>query len=300
MLLLSFVWLALVVAELAFGASKLLETFGTVIWVVFLLEFALRFALAPEKLPFLRREWLTVIALLVPALRLVRALRVLQAARALRGFRLVRIVGTANRGMNALRAASKRRGLGLCRRAHDRRGAARRGRDARLRAGGRGRGRVHLLCRRAVVDEHAARHHGVGVLAQDARRAASCACFSRSTASRCSATSPPASPASSSVAMRPRTVRGHRGLDMEWIHWVTRAVEIAGTAIIVVGAFGALLLFVLGFARRRDRNALVATSGRALAARSCSGWSSWSPPTSSTRSRSSPRFRAWPCWRASC
>ena len=112
MLLLSFVWLALVVAELAFGSSKLFETFGTVIWVVFLLEFALRFALAPEKLPFLRREWLTVIALLVPALRLVRALRVLQAARALRGFRLVRIVGTANRGMNALRAASKRRGLG--------------------------------------------------------------------------------------------------------------------------------------------------------------------------------------------
>ena len=88
------------------------EIVGTVIWIVFLLEFALRFALAPEKLPFVKREWLTVIALLVPALRLVRALRVLRAARALRGFRLVRIVGTANRGMNALRAASKRRGLG--------------------------------------------------------------------------------------------------------------------------------------------------------------------------------------------
>lgn len=112
MLVLSFVWLALVVAELAFGSTRLFETFGTLIWIVFLLEFALRFALAPAKLPFLRREWLTVIALLVPALRLVRAVRVLQAARALRGFRLVRIVGTANRGMNALRAASRRRGLG--------------------------------------------------------------------------------------------------------------------------------------------------------------------------------------------
>ncbi|WP_374943004.1 ion transporter [Sphingomonas sp.] len=112
MLLLSLVWLALVVAGVAVGSSKLFEIVGTVICIVFLPEFALRFALAPEKLPFVKRAWLTVIALLVPALRLVRALRVLRAARALRGFRLVRIVGTANRGMNALRAASKRRVLG--------------------------------------------------------------------------------------------------------------------------------------------------------------------------------------------
>lgn len=112
MLLLSFAWLALVLVELAWGSSELLETFGTVIWIVFLLEFALRLTLAPEKGAFLRSNWLTVIALAVPALRLVRALRVLRAARALRGFRLVRIVGTANRGMNALRVALKRRGLG--------------------------------------------------------------------------------------------------------------------------------------------------------------------------------------------
>lgn len=112
MLFLSFAWLALVVVELAWGSSRLLETFGTAIWIAFLLEFALRFALAPAKGAFLKANWLTVIALLVPALRLVRALRVLQAARALRGFRLVRIVGTANRGMNALGAALKRRGAG--------------------------------------------------------------------------------------------------------------------------------------------------------------------------------------------
>jgi voltage-gated potassium channel len=112
MLILSFAWLLLVIFELALGSSRLLETFGTVIWVVFVLEFVLRLTLAPEKARFLKSNWLTVIALLVPALRLVRALRVLRAARALRGIRLVRIVGTANRGMNALRAALKRRGLG--------------------------------------------------------------------------------------------------------------------------------------------------------------------------------------------
>jgi voltage-gated potassium channel len=112
MLVLSFAWLAIVLAELAWGSSRLLEVFGTAIWAVFVLEFGVRFALAPEKLPFLRANWLTVLSLLAPALRMVRALRVLRAARGLRGLRLVRIVGTANRGMNALRASLGRRGLG--------------------------------------------------------------------------------------------------------------------------------------------------------------------------------------------
>ena len=112
MLILSFLWLIIVVVELTQGATDLLTVFGTVIWIVFILEFLLRFSLAPEKVPFLKKNWLTVIALIVPALRLVRALAVLRAARALRGFRLVRIVGTANRGMNALRATLRRRGFG--------------------------------------------------------------------------------------------------------------------------------------------------------------------------------------------
>jgi voltage-gated potassium channel len=112
MLILSFVWLLLIVAELVWGSTDLFAIFGIVIWVVFLLEFALRFTLAPAKMEFLKANWLTVIALLVPAFRLFRALRVLRAARALRGFRLVGIVGTANRSMNALRMALQRRRFG--------------------------------------------------------------------------------------------------------------------------------------------------------------------------------------------
>lgn len=112
MLVLSFVWLVLVVVELAWKSSRLLEWLGTAIWIAFILEFLLRLALAPEKLAFLRGNWLTVIALLAPALRMVSALRFLRAARGLRGLRLVRIVGTANRGMNALRASLGRRGAG--------------------------------------------------------------------------------------------------------------------------------------------------------------------------------------------
>lgn len=112
MLVLSAIWLVLVVVELAWGGSRLLEVFGTVIWLIFLAEFALRLALAPDRLAFLRSNWLTVIALLAPALRLLRGFRLLRAARAVRGLRLVRLVGSANRGMKSLRAAMGRRGLG--------------------------------------------------------------------------------------------------------------------------------------------------------------------------------------------
>jgi voltage-gated potassium channel len=112
MLLLSFVWLVLVVIELVWGTSRLLEVFGTVIWIVFIAEFALRLTLAPEKSAFLRGNLITVVALIVPAFRMLRAFRVVRLARAARGLRLVRIVGTANRGMNALRASLGRRGLG--------------------------------------------------------------------------------------------------------------------------------------------------------------------------------------------
>jgi voltage-gated potassium channel len=111
MMILSFVWLILVVVELIWGTSRGLEVFGTAIWIVFLAEFSVRFALAPQKRAFLARNWLTVVALLVPAFRLLRGFRVFRLARAARSFRLVRIVGTANRGMNALRASLKRRGL---------------------------------------------------------------------------------------------------------------------------------------------------------------------------------------------
>lgn len=112
MLLLSLAWLAIVVWELVSGSTELLATIGTGIWILFIAEFILRFSLAPEKRPFLKSNWLTMIALIVPALRLFRALAFLRAARALRGLRLVRLVGTANRGMRALKATLNRRGFG--------------------------------------------------------------------------------------------------------------------------------------------------------------------------------------------
>ena len=112
MVILALVWLGIVVWELVSGTTELLETIGTTIWIIFIVEFLVRFALAPKKLPFLKANWLTLIALAVPALRIFRALRVVRVARGLRGLRLVRIVGTANRSMRALQATLARRGFG--------------------------------------------------------------------------------------------------------------------------------------------------------------------------------------------
>ena len=114
MLVLSFVWLALFVAEILWGLSPLLQYAGYAIWTVFLLEFALGFTIAPHKFVYLRQNWLKAIALVAPALRLFRIVaiaRVVRAARVARGLRMLRLVSSLNRGMNALGASLGRRGF---------------------------------------------------------------------------------------------------------------------------------------------------------------------------------------------
>lgn len=115
MLVLAFVWLALLVLEFTYGLSPFLGGLVLVIWIIFILDFVLKIVIAPRKLYFIRRNWLTVIALIVPALRVFRvlhAVRVLRAARAVRGLRLIRVVSTINRGMKALGNNLSRRGFG--------------------------------------------------------------------------------------------------------------------------------------------------------------------------------------------
>jgi voltage-gated potassium channel len=52
-----------------------------VLWAVFAVEYALRFAVAPSKGAFLRRTWWQLLLLVVPVLTLFRALLVLRVAR---------------------------------------------------------------------------------------------------------------------------------------------------------------------------------------------------------------------------
>jgi voltage-gated potassium channel len=115
MLLLALLWLALLVVELIWGEIPAFVMIVTIIWIIFIIDFAVEFVLAPHKIVYLKNNWLMAISILIPALRIFRAFRVfrlLQVARAGRGLRLFRLVSSLNRGIRALGASLSRRGFG--------------------------------------------------------------------------------------------------------------------------------------------------------------------------------------------
>lgn len=112
---LAFVWLALLVVDLTHGLSGRLAQVNTAIWVVFIAHFVLEFLIAPSKLTYLRRNWLTALALVLPAVRILRVARVFRALRVFRAARsgvLVRVVAAVNRGMRATRRVLRTHGVG--------------------------------------------------------------------------------------------------------------------------------------------------------------------------------------------
>lgn len=112
MIFLGFVWLALLIIELIWGLNKPLEYATLTIWIIFIVDFLVKFILAPVKVDFLKKNWLTIISLIVPALRVFRIFRFVRLLRGLRGIRLVRIVSSLNRSMKSLGATMKRRAFG--------------------------------------------------------------------------------------------------------------------------------------------------------------------------------------------
>jgi voltage-gated potassium channel len=115
MTFLAFVWLGLLILDLTRGLSGWLAVLNNLIWGLFVAHFAVEFVLAPEKGKYLRSNWLTAVALVLPALRILRvfrAFRALRAARAVRGTGLVRVVTSLNRGLSALRRGLRRSGFG--------------------------------------------------------------------------------------------------------------------------------------------------------------------------------------------
>lgn len=115
MIVLGFVWLALLVLELTGRLPARWEPVMTAIWIAFVIDFALSFAVAPSKGQFLRRNWVAALSLALPALRvfrLARVVRVLRVGRAVRAVRLARVLTGVNRGLGSLRRTMRRRGLG--------------------------------------------------------------------------------------------------------------------------------------------------------------------------------------------
>ena len=114
LLVLGIIWLGLFIYEILWNLNPFLEAIGLVIWGVFILDFALKFFLAPKKIEYLKSNWLIAISLILPALRVFRifsVFRIFQATRAARGLRLVRLLGSLNIGMSALGESFRRRGF---------------------------------------------------------------------------------------------------------------------------------------------------------------------------------------------
>lgn len=112
---LAFVWLGLLVLDFTSGLGPLLQTVSNVIWALFVADFVIEFTIAPHKRAYLRRNWLTAVSLLLPALRVLRfarVVRLLRAARATRSLSLLRLITSLNRGMRALGNVLGRRGVG--------------------------------------------------------------------------------------------------------------------------------------------------------------------------------------------
>ena len=112
LIVLGFIWLVLIVVELLFETNPILETISYVIWIIFIVDFLLKFGLAPKKGTYLKSNVLTLVSLIVPALRILRIFRVLRILRLTRALRLVRIVSSINRSIKALSATMERRAFG--------------------------------------------------------------------------------------------------------------------------------------------------------------------------------------------
>lgn len=112
--ILGLIWLILLVIELIWGLNPFLEMLGYVIWIILIIDFSIRFILAPEKTAYLKKNWLTALSLVLPALRIlnfIRFIRILRLARTVRGLRLLKIIGSLNRGMRSVRNSFAKRGF---------------------------------------------------------------------------------------------------------------------------------------------------------------------------------------------
>lgn len=114
MILLGIIWLALLIIELTRGLPPALQAVGGIIWVIFIFDFIAEFMLAPAKLQYLKKNWLTLLGLLLPALRIFRIIRVARLAalaRVGRGARIIRMTSSFSRAMKALRKSLHSKGI---------------------------------------------------------------------------------------------------------------------------------------------------------------------------------------------
>jgi voltage-gated potassium channel len=112
MIILSGIWVVLLLIQCIWGLNQTLLFLNNIIWLIFVLDFLLEFSVAPEKRKYLKENWITMLAILVPAIRIFRIFRAAQILGATRGFRLVTVLTSLNRSMMTLGKVLHRGGFG--------------------------------------------------------------------------------------------------------------------------------------------------------------------------------------------
>jgi voltage-gated potassium channel len=112
---LSIIWLFLVGIDYLYGFTKTLEVIFYTIWAFFIIHFLIEISLATDKKKYLKDNFLTLISLFIPTIRILRvfrAFRILRFAKALRSVSLIQVLTSLNRSMRTLRYILGSPGIG--------------------------------------------------------------------------------------------------------------------------------------------------------------------------------------------
>lgn len=113
MIFFSFIWFCILITELVNGTTPVLSGFGTGIWFLFILYFAMRMATVIDKINLIKQNWPFVLAIFVTSLRFFPFLQSFQMVRVLTatfGIQIIWIFASAFLGMRILRRKIGHRG----------------------------------------------------------------------------------------------------------------------------------------------------------------------------------------------
>ena len=115
MLVLSFFWLCILIAELVYTGNKWLHNIGTILWAVFILYFLMRLMIVGSRRAFLKKNWLFAAAVLVSVARffpILQSFPITRLVTATFGMQVIWIFASADQGMRSIRRILGSRGVG--------------------------------------------------------------------------------------------------------------------------------------------------------------------------------------------
>ncbi len=108
MFILSLVWLYLLIVDMVKGLGEIQVILFYIIWGIFILEYLLKLYLAANKWSYIKQNWITLLALIIPAFRVFRllnAIRILRSASFISSTNIVRSLTSGRRFLAALKKA---------------------------------------------------------------------------------------------------------------------------------------------------------------------------------------------------